>query len=802
MAWAALCFALATLALAYPAFSGQFLVNPHSDQYIAGFGFRDFAVQSLRAGLGIPHWNPYLFGGLPYIAAMHGDIFYPTQLLRLVMGTDVGMTWGFIIHTFLAGLFTYGFLRAWGLEFGASLVGGVVYLLCGPIASYPSPGHDGKLFVSALLPLSLWMLVRGMRDGRHWAWGAFAFVIGLATLAPHPQLMQYHLLTAGAFALFLAFTGDTKGTPLDRRTAIRRLAMALGAVLLGMAMGAIQFAPLREYVAWSPRASGHDYAYATSYSFPLVELFNLYLPQFTGMIDTMYYGPNRVHLHSEYIGGAVLLLATLAFGATSRLAFRRFWLGTLLVSLLWMLGGSTPFFRIVYELVPGTKFFRAPSTIIYVFAFALSVLAALGAEKVFARRANPRAVMGWLAFAVLIALLASVGVIANASSGLADAFAQSYLARSGMDPSAAPQIVEQVMSMNRGAILAGAWRSLLFTALAGASILGYLRGKLSARAIVIALPAIIAIDLWSIERKYWLFSPPARVMFATDAALEYLKKDPQPARVAVLAASDSGVSQPDPYFGNDNRGLGTGLMVHGIRSITGYHGNEIGRYDTLSEFQSAPNARPALFSPTFFRHENVRYLYTNSAIADTGMKLVVGPIRNSSGSTVYLYRLSADNPYAWVTSGMTKAPDSDVLPAILDPRFDPRRLAVFSDTSTVQIAPVTSLPAPSAITTLTSGYAPGRATIVLSQPATAGAALVVSENYFPGWTAMVDGVPKPTFRADFNLIGVPLPPGARSVVLSFHDSAVDVGQGITLTAILLAALLLAGGIVMNRSRSA
>ena len=319
MAWAALFFALATLALAYPALSGQFLVNPHSDQYIAGFAFRDFAVQSLRSGLGIPHWNPYLYGGLPYVAAMHGDIFYPTQLLRLMIGTDAGMTWGFIIHTFLAGLFTYGFLRAWGLAFTPALIGGLAYLLCGPIASYPSPGHDGKLFVSALLPLSLWMLVRGMRDGRNWAWGAFAFVIGLATLAPHPQLMQYHLLTAGAFALFLAFTGDATGAKLDRRTAVRRLSLALGAVLLGMAMGAIQFAPLREYVAWSPRAAGRDYMYATSYSFPLVELFNLYLPQFTGMIDTVTYGPNGIHLHSEYIGGTVLMLACLAFGATNRL---------------------------------------------------------------------------------------------------------------------------------------------------------------------------------------------------------------------------------------------------------------------------------------------------------------------------------------------------------------------------------------------------------------------------------------------------------------------------------------------------
>ncbi|MEO7455789.1 MAG: hypothetical protein ABIY52_05960, partial [Gemmatimonadaceae bacterium] len=226
MGWAALVCAVATLTLAYPALSGQFLVNPRSDQYIAGFAFRDFAVQALRAGGSIPQWNPYLYGGMPYVAAMHGDIFYPTQLLRLLMGTDAGMTWGFILHTILAGLFTYGFLRAWGLGFVPALVAGVAYLMSGPIASYASPGHDGKLFVSALLPLALWFLVRGMRDDRQWAWGGLALTVGLAILSPHPQLLQYLLLTSGAFALFLAFGADQHGRKLDRRTALTRLAFA------------------------------------------------------------------------------------------------------------------------------------------------------------------------------------------------------------------------------------------------------------------------------------------------------------------------------------------------------------------------------------------------------------------------------------------------------------------------------------------------------------------------------------------------------------------------------------------------
>jgi uncharacterized membrane protein len=253
--WAALVYALGTLSLAYPALAGKFLVNPRSDQYIAGYAFREFAASTLRATGHFPLWNPYLFGGLPYIAAMHGDIFYPTFLLRMVLPTDVAMTWGFIIHIFLSGLLTYGFLRALGYGFYGSLIGGIAYMMSGQIASSVSPGHDGKLFVSALFPLALWMLYRGIRQGRSWSWGAFALIIGLCVLSPHPQLLQYTLLTSGAYALFLAFAA-VDGVSLPRAIAIRRLAVALGSVIVGLAIGAVQYLPVREYVPWSPRAGG------------------------------------------------------------------------------------------------------------------------------------------------------------------------------------------------------------------------------------------------------------------------------------------------------------------------------------------------------------------------------------------------------------------------------------------------------------------------------------------------------------------------------------------------------------------
>ena len=72
---------------------GKFLLG--DDQYVAGYGFRLFGAEMFRETGSIPQWNPYLFGGLPFIAAQHGDIFYPTAWLRWILPIDTAMNLGF-----------------------------------------------------------------------------------------------------------------------------------------------------------------------------------------------------------------------------------------------------------------------------------------------------------------------------------------------------------------------------------------------------------------------------------------------------------------------------------------------------------------------------------------------------------------------------------------------------------------------------------------------------------------------------------------------------------------------------------
>ena len=789
-AWAALVFALCTLALGFPALGGGFLVNPSSDQFNAGYSFREFAAASLKSGHGIPLWNPYLMGGMPYVAAMHGDIFYPTFLLRMFLPTDVAMTWSFLIHIFLAGFFTYLFLRAWGLGWLPSMIGGVAYLMSGPIAAYVSPGHDGKLYVSALLPLALSLLIRGIRDGRNWAWGTLAFVIGLGVLSPHPQLLQYMLLACGAFALYLAFAElempDGTRARLDRRVGTRRLLYALGAVVLGAVIGAIQFLPVREYVPFSPRAGGRDYDYATSYSLPIEEMINFYLPEFSGILDR-YWGRNNIHLHSEYLGAATLFLG--ALGLTSeRRGFRWFWIGALIVSVLWALGGSTPLYHLIYALVPGTKFFRAPSTMLFMIAFATAVLAALGAERLLVRGVSFRYAVWWLAGTGVIALLASIGGITNLAKVIAASWAGDQL--------------DDFIASNNAAVVVGAWRSFLVVGMAALLVWLLDRRRLDRKSVGIALVALVALDFFSVEKQYFLFSPRASKLFASDPALEYVRNQPEPGRV--LNEPLSRPSSVDPMLHFD------GPMAHGIRMTTGYHGNEPGRFQQLCGASPGTRCDPRkIFSPSFWRHENVRYLYTNvdSAavheffVPTLGVpepKKVLGPVPDAAGNQVYLYRLAGDNPLAWLATAFVKAPEADALKAVLDPLFDPTRIAILDTNSTIPAQEITAPPAPTPTPVHVTRYAPGEIQLQIESPPPAGTALVVSENYFPGWTATVDGRAAPVDRAEYNLIGVQLPAGAKEVSLHFDDAAYERGKLITLLALLGCAVLIVLGIMSGR----
>ena len=482
------------------------------------------------------------------------------------------------------------------------------------------------------------------------------------------------------------------------------------------------------------------YGWSTLFSLPPEELFGTYLPEFFGILDT-YWGRTGIHFQSDYYGAAVLVLAGAAFFSQRRTE-RRFWLVLGGVVLLWCLGGYTPFFHLVYALVPGTKYFRAPSTMFFLTAFAVAALAGQGAEAALEGRVRRGYLVGWVVAAAVVALLAIGGALTNAATLMAT-----------------PNLYDVVVN-NAPHVTFGAVRGLLAVAATWAVILLLARGRITARHATWALATLIALDLWSEERLYWLWSPPASITYASNPAIDSILAQHETGRVLTAATSRAVPGDADLEY--------DGLMVHKIRLVTGHHSNELRRYDVLIDKDGGERR---VFDPKVWALLNVRYLYTDlDSLPMPGARKIVGPVRDAAGSMVSLYRLPGDNPAAWVVPLAAKAPDDQALATILDPRFSPLRAAIFDTAARVPVTlNPTSLPPPLTVTANVTRYDPGHITVALSAPAPAGATLVVSENEYPGWSATVDGHPSAIGRVDYTLIGVPLTAGSRTVDLVYTD---------------------------------
>jgi hypothetical protein len=756
---ATLVFALAALSLCWPMLMGQFLVSPASDQYGAGYAFRSFGAEYFRVHHRIPEWNPYLFGGLPFIAAQHGDVFYPTAWLRWILPVDTGMNLGFALHLVLAGCTMYALLRALRAGWTGALVGGLGYELTGIVASLVKPGHDGKLFVSALAPLALLAILRAIRDRRLSGYGLLALTVGLCMLSPHYQMTYYLLVACGVWTLWLALWDPGRPDHLRRRgPAWGAIALSFGAVLLGLGIAAIQIVPFLAYIPYSPRGAGGPstgWEYATAFSMPPEEIVTTILPQFNGVLEA-YWGRNFFKLHTEFLGAAVLLLAGLAWGDRARRPLLWVTGGIGLLFLLISLGGHTPFYRLWYEVMPMMKKVRAPGMAFFLVALMVALWAGLGVDRLLQGEVPQRTLLIWLGVLGGIALLGATGGLEPIATVLAQA-----------------EQTDRVLA-NAGALQVGAIRLLLFVALTAAVVLPVSAGRLRPAAAAAALAAVTTGDLWSIDRLFFQFSPPAAELFRDDPIVARLKQEKPPFRVL-----DVGVF-PGSY-----------LMADGIEQVLGHHGNEVRFYD---ELLGGKNLWKNLGSPAVLDLAAARFVILPGEQGLPGFHKVLGPVQTTPGATGVLYERDSTVPYARVLPAAIKVPDDQTIPALIDPRFPYGRVALFADTTQVPAAPIQAgqPPVPAGVQAAVAEWEPGRMRITLAGAESKPTFLMVSETWYPDWHATVDGKPAAVHRGDFAFLSVALPPGSREVRLEFASADYRRGKMVTYLALLVTAGLLVG----------
>lgn len=751
-------FTLWPVLLSLPMLAGMWLASPLSDQYTAGFPFHAWSAEWFKRTGHLPLWNPEVFGGLPFVAAGSGDIFYPTWLLRFVVPVTAAGNFSFFVHYVLAGLFTYLLLRRLSVAWTGSVIGGLAYELTGLIASYPSPGHDGKLFASTMLPLMLLALVLALRDRRWQGYPLLAAATAL-TLLSHFQLAYYSLIAAGLFALYLTLEeGETSGVG----GRVLGLGLALGAVLVGFGVAAIQILPFFEYIPFSPRAQGyHGFEGSTSFAIPWSHIGEFFLKDFVGSTPQgTYWGGNPLKMHSEYLGLPVVALA--ALGATVRERRRQvLWLGGIgLLFLLVSLGAATPFYRVWWTVMPLVKKTRAPGMAFYIVALVTAVLAGVGAER--ALRAEGRRLMApAMIVGAIVALLGITGVFGHLAEGLAAARAAAATA-------------------GQSAILWGAASSGVALAVV-AAVLVYGRESLTPRLQALVLILCVGTDLWLNARPFWSYVKP----YGRDQVIDRIAATPPPFRVLNAVYP------------------GSSLMAFDIPAVLGYHGNELRYYDELLDRNN--DFKNLGFLPLWDLLA-VRYVIVAPSQADSipGYRRVLDTVPIFDGARVNVFERTTPAAYARVVPAAIKVDSVATVPTLLHPRMDFWRLVLFTPDQPVTPEPLKQLelPPPSPSHAAVTAWQPGRMTVALDPAPPHASYLLVAENWYPDWQATVDGRSAQVLRGDHSLITVALPAGARAVELTFRSTLYDRGKAITIACLALLLIAVLAAAVPRRARNA
>ncbi|NPV13803.1 YfhO family protein [candidate division WOR-3 bacterium] len=751
-----------------------------------GYAAHQFMSEYIKRHLTIALWQPQILCGQPTVAAFFGDLFYPTILLRLLFPVHIVWAWTFYIHTFLAGLGTYLFLKELKLNTIAAFLAGVAYMFSGSLLTLAYAGHDGRLIGSALMPVALFFLCRGINRRQFLLFILTGFILGLQLLSGHIQKVYYTVLLLIAYFVFVFIR--TIKQEHNPKLALRLLLYFIIGSLFAVCLAAIQYLPIYGNLPYGARGAERGYEFATSWSMPIAEIFDLLTPHFSGSL-WQYWSKNPFKLHSEYLGILPLIFALVAIFQIRKKAEVKFFLITLIITILMAWGGNTPFYRIPYHLLPGIAKFRGPGMIFFIAGFSIAVLAGYGINHLLTsdeqkgqkiRKSIPRVLIYGGAVILLFFLIALI--------------ARGFLAGIFNPGPRLPQFEANYPSFTTG---------LLFTLLIW--ILGCLliyllnRNRLAPLPFTIIVALIMTLDigislkLWNNNQGYIRSLPPPQEYFAPDEVVRFLKADTTFYRVLPLNYERSDEGE---------------LWLHNIFSTGGQIPNPLQTYqDFIGAGKSVMFQANNLLNPNFMNLLNVKYIITYNLPDDASsydaqtqqfinqLKLYFSQPQFKkafTGARYAIYENSDYLPRAFIVKNWEIVQNKDQLLArLMQPDFDPAHTALLYENPGMALTPDSSYG-----TVRIAHYDANR--IIVQASLTTPGLLILSENYHPDWKVIVNGKPAKLLQAYHTLRAVMLTEGEHQIEFRHQPRYYTLGIILTLFSTLFLIIILLVQIFQSR----
>jgi len=675
----------------------------------------------------LPLWNPSILGGAPLAAHSQAATFYPFNLPYLFLPLHVAWTVCVMLRWFLAAIFMAILLRSIGASTSGSIFSGIVFSLCGFMTAWQGQSMGDA---AVWLPIICFAVLRLSRHPTPRSIALASLCLAMPVLAGHPETAVHLTLVALALAAYLFWLEPKKHFAIGF--------ICAGVLAIGLA--AIQIVPTLEWL----KQLGH---------------FTERIPPVLSFHDgqgffsrDIFASPNsnliRIPEGASYFGMLALLAAPLAWFHRSRCLAVFF---TSLAAMAAAIAFGIPPFHWIVNHVPILQSMKN-GRLILVVTFGVAILAGLGVSAL-EREEDGHSKRLRVAATSMVAVMFLFAV-----GGIYEVHRATWVPVR---------------------FLRGPWGSLLFLIPSTIVLLLRIQGRLRGRLFSFSICGLAAVELITFASGYTGFTAPADV-FPPAPVFDFLKKQGNPSTFRIAKAG-----YPIPA----NSGI-----IYGLESADGYEiPNERARqfsaglieerddavFYEAEKVAASPDRRLDMLNVKFWiviagsrqfrefgaRPERFKLAYEEGSIAIFENKRVLPRLFAVPQAGVEI------SPYA-----------IDQLTLIRSSQFDPEKTVYVSKRPTA----MKTSPAPDASFTSNIRFVQSDMISFEFRSHTSGPSiLVLSQIYYPGWKAAIDGKEVPVEEVDFALMGVAAPMGEHTIKFFFEPSSFWTGTILSSIALLV-----------------
>lgn len=740
-----------------------------------------FAAEQIRSG-SFPLWNPYQYGGVPFFAEWQSGTLDPLNWIHWLGATSRTLTLSIQLSFCIALLAMFGYSRSIGFTRRASIFVAVVFGLSGFLVGRTL--YPGFVRIVALMPLVLCFTERLRQHGR-WRDTVFgALIIAWQIFAAHPQPLIYSSLLACFYVLFRLY----------RETGRLKFLLQFATMFVaGIGLAAVQLLPAFEFATKSVRQAW-PFELFTLHSLHPASLLVTLFPFFHGSGKTIYQLPywGTYWHHNEaqiYLGAIALVLALAGMIASWRARYRIgiFWSVVAVAGAILAMGKYTGIVAKLLYYIPLLSHFRSPNRHWMEVSMAVAVLSGYAVNRLLQERSRFIARISQLSVAFLFLLISAVGGFILWQTARAESLFRSmtdlHHLPSGFLQSARLEFLLPIIT----------------SAVVCLVIIIFTKATNRARWFALLLAALL-VDF----NLYAAFAPinnPAKLESLVGTAmppqLAARQSEREPIRYQMMLNVATGEFSPFWLYGHEMMTGYDPVLSERQKVFSGL--DEAGRcFDlTMLEPQDQTldifNARFVFVPPNFMSEELVKN-------TSRWREIVIERDPAKPYTDYRIFENLRALPRVWLVNQARTEWEGDQLKLIRGqlPGFDPRETALIDHETSAKLD--------SRLLQADAGRGDqtGKASIIsrasaatkIETETTKASLLILSEMFYPGWKALIDGREVEIWRVNYNLRGVSIPAGKHLVEFRYRPKSIMIGAVISL----ITALCLIAGLILEKHR--